>query len=200
MLAAAVEETLIAPGTPHGVAHGGERVGDAVDSVPAGTSLKTLAPKLKTSLEMVKLNLGPAPSEAELETLSTGTNNASHKRYASRLLVELKAGKSFARAYDYPLAVWRLGDSQILVALGGEPVVDYALKFKSQFGSDTWVAGYSNDVMTYIPSLRVLKEGGYEGGGAMVPYGMPALRWDDDVEELITAAAGRLVSKIRAGE
>jgi hypothetical protein len=200
MLAAAVEETLIAPGTPHGVAHGGERVGDAVDSVPAGTSLKTLAPKLKTSLEMVKLNLGPAPSEAELETLSTGTNNASHKRYASRLLAELKAGKSFARAYDYPLAVWRLGDSQILVALGGEPVVDYALKFKSQFGSDTWVAGYSNDVMTYIPSLRVLKEGGYEGGGAMVPYGMPALRWDDDVEELITAAAGRLVSKIRAGE
>ena len=29
------------------------------------------------------------------------------------------------------------------------------------------VAGYSNDVMAYMPSLRVLREGGYEGGAAM---------------------------------
>lgn len=47
------------------------------------------------------------------------------------------------------------------------------------------MAGYCNDVMTYIPSSRVLKEGGYEGGGAMIPYGQPALRWPDNVEDLI---------------
>ena len=32
-------------------------------------------------------------------------------------------------------------------------------------------AAYSNYVMAYIPSLRVLQEGGYEGGGAMTFYG-----------------------------
>ena len=30
-----------------------------------------------------------------------------------------------------------------------------------------------NDVFAYIPSRRVLEEGGYEGGGAMVHYLQP---------------------------
>ena len=37
------------------------------------------------------------------------------------------------------------------------------------------MTGYANDVMAYIPSLRVLKEGGYEGGGAMIYYGLPTV-------------------------
>ena len=61
---------------------------------------------------------------------------------------------------------------------------------------ETRVAGYRNDVMTYIPSLRVLKEGGYEGGRATIPYGMRALRWADDVEDLIIAATQRVVQKL----
>ena len=65
-------------------------------------------------------------------------------------------------------------------------VVDYALRLKEQRrGKQTWVAGYSNDVMAYIPSRRVLAEGGYEGGGAMVYYGLPA-PWHDTVEAAIT--------------
>jgi hypothetical protein len=38
--------------------------------------------------------------------------------------------------------------------------------------------------LDYIPSLRVLKEGGYEGGGAMVYYGLPTI-WSPAVEESI---------------
>jgi len=80
--------------------------------------------------------------------------------------------------------------------------VDYALKFKREFGPQTWVAGYANDVMCYIPSLRVLNEDkpplasklwGYEGSQAMKVLGLPALRWADDVEELVTASTRRLV-------
>ena len=177
MLAAAVEETFIAP-------------------TNSASHLSPFTSRLKTSLEMITLNFGPAPAEAELEQISSGTNNPSHKRYANRLLNELKAGKQFPRTYPYPVQAWRLGDSQLLIALGGEPVVDYSLKFKGKFGPQTWVAGYCNDVMTYIPSLRVLKEGGYEGGGAMVPYGQPALRWADDVEDLLTSAVTRLVDNV----
>ena len=40
------------------------------------------------------------------------------------------------------------------------------------YGTDAdWalkLAGYSNDVFAYIPSRRVLREGGYEAGGAMI--------------------------------
>jgi len=62
----------------------------------------------------------------------------------------------------------RFGEDLILVALPGEVVVDYSLRLKLELAGPTvWVAGYSNDVFGYLPSLRVLEEGGYEGGGAM---------------------------------
>src|SRR5207302_9926767 len=107
MLAAAVEEVLLSP--------------------PA-----KLPAKLDTMLEMVTLHLGPAPTEAELEKM-LNDKNASTRRYATRLLNELKAGKSFIRTYAYPLQAWRFGDRQLLLTLGGEPVIDYALKFKKSF-------------------------------------------------------------------
>ena len=44
--------------------------------------------------------------------------------------------------------------------------------------------------MAYIPSRRVLTEGGYEGGGAMVYYGLPA-PWSPEVEERIVAEVHR---------
>ena len=72
-------------------------------------------------------------------------------------------------------------------------VVDYALRLKSELGGiRTWVAGYSNDVMAYIPSRRVLREGGYEGGGAMVYYGLPTI-WAPIVENQIVEQVHALV-------
>jgi neutral ceramidase len=71
--------------------------------------------------------------------------------------------------------------------------VDYSLRLKKELGENgTWVAGYTNDVMAYIPSLRVLKEGGYEGGGAMVYYGLPA-PWAPETEEMIVKEVHRLL-------
>ena len=101
-----------------------------------------------------------------------------------------------AETYPYPVEVWRLGDLTWVI-LGGEVVVDYALRLKRNLGaSDTWVAGYSNDVMAYIPSLRVLNEGGYEGETAMIYYGLPT-KWSEQVEEQIIDAVTRLEKKTR---
>ena len=160
MLAAAVEEVLLVPP-------------------------KTLSPELATAMETVSLHLGEAPTAAELEKLKSAKEDYT-RRWATRLSHELKSGQNFIRTYPYPVQAWRLGD-QLLITLGGETVVDYALSFKRKFGARTWVAGYCNDVMTYVPSLRVLKEGGYEGGGAMVYYGLPSV-WGTKVEEVIVSA------------
>jgi hypothetical protein len=181
----------------------GQMLASAVEEVLLARA-KTLPPKLQTTMEMVTLHLGAEPTADELEKLASD-QNASTRRWATRLLAELKAGKRFIREYPFPVQAWRFGDSQLLVTLGGEPVVDYALKFKKEFGEQTWVAGYCNDVMTYIPSLRVLKEDippravprwGYEGNHAMIVYGMPAQRWAEDVEDLISNAARRLVKQL----
>ncbi len=171
MLSAAVEETLRGP-------------------------MRSLPPELQTSLEMVTLKLGPTPGETELEKMATESDPT--RRWATNLLAQIKSGKSLMREYSFPLQVWRFGNTQLLITLGGEPTVDYALKFKKEFGEKTWVAGYCNDVMTYIPSRRVLEEGGYEGGRAMIVYGLPALRWAEDVEDRITESTRRQVEKIQS--
>jgi len=44
--------------------------------------------------------------------------------------------------------------------------------------------GYCNDVMSYIPSLRILREGGYEGNMACMVYGLPTA-WSPETETLI---------------
>jgi hypothetical protein len=83
------------------------------------------------------------------------------------------------------------------VTLGGEVVVDYSIRLKTELGVDNvWVAGYANDVMAYIPSLRVLREGRYEGGDSMVYYGQPS-PWAEDVEELIVREVHRQVESLR---
>lgn len=80
-----------------------------------------------------------------------------------------------------------------LVALGGEVVVDYALRLAREFKNETlWVAGYSNDVFGYVPSVRVLHEGGYEGADAMIYYGRPG-PFTEVVEERIVAKVRELM-------
>jgi hypothetical protein len=62
--------------------------------------------------------------------------------------------------------------------------------------SRVWVAGYSNHVFGYLPSQRVLKEGGYEGGGAMVYSQYPG-PFAESVEERVISKALELVQKVR---
>jgi len=104
----------------------------------------------------------------------------------------IDAGGSLPKTYPYPIGLWRLGDTIHWLTLGGEVVIDYPLKFKETFGPSLWVAGYSHDVMGYIPSRRVWEEGGYEGGGSMIYYGQPA-RWSSQVEDHIEEAVAALM-------
>jgi neutral ceramidase len=117
-------------------------------------------------------------------------------RHARQLLGIIdRDGKLYDR-YPYPVQAWQFGTGLTLIALGGEVVVDYALRFKAAYGwEDTWVAAYSNDVMGYIPSLRVLKEGGYEGGGAMVNYGRPG-PLAPEIEDVIAAKVSEIVKRV----
>lgn len=97
---------------------------------------------------------------------------------------------------NYPIHVWRFGPELTFIALTGETVVDYSLKFKAAYGwNTTWVCGYNNDLLSYVPSLRVLREGGYEGITGMFEYGHRA-PYTEAVEDLITAEVNELVNKL----
>ena len=98
--------------------------------------------------------------------------------------------------YAYPVQAWRLG-GLAWVALGGEVVVDYALRLRREAGDALWVFGYSNDVMAYIPNERVLREGRYEGETSMVPYGQPG-PWAPGLEDQIVGAVHDLLGRTAA--
>ena len=92
-----------------------------------------------------------------------------------------------------------LGDQLTLLALSGEVVVDYAIRLQKELGGEgrtLWVAAYANDVVGYIPSVRVLKEGGYEGGEAYFGSTWP-LPFAEDVESIVVNAARDVVKKVR---
>ena len=89
-----------------------------------------------------------------------------------------------------------LKTSLTFIALTGESVVDYCLRFKREYGNDsTWVAGYNNELLSYIPSLRVLREGGYEGVDDMDEYGLPA-PYAEELEERIAGKVAELVRTV----
>lgn len=157
--------------------------------------LKTIQPALKTSFELIELPYEKIITRPELE-VATRDANAVRKRWAERMIKKLDAGEKFATSYPYPLHAWKLGNEMLMIGMGAETVVDYALRFKAEFGKGTWVCGYVDDMIAYIPSRRVWAEGGYEGGPNLYEYGRPALRWAADNEELIAGKIKKLVDSV----
>ena len=171
----------------------GSILGDAVDQV-LKARMKTVNGPLRIAMETTELRFATPPSRAELEQRLT-SKDATTKRHAERMLEKLNRDGKLVESHPYPVQAWSFGNQMAMLTLGGELVVDYSLRFKGRYGWDKlWVAGYSNDVFGYIPSLRVLKEGGYEGGGAMLFGGFPG-PFADDVEERVAAAVDRVMTK-----
>jgi hypothetical protein len=101
------------------------------------------------------------------------------------LLKELKETGKIRSTYEYPVQVIKFGSDWTVVTLGGEVVVDYSFRIEKELGGgNVTVAGYSNDVFGYVPSRRVLEEGGYEAGGAMLWGSLPG-PFASNVEEKI---------------
>ncbi len=104
--------------------------------------------------------------------------------------VELEYDQPDRAPLTYPVQVIRFGNDLAIVALGNEVVVDYSLRLKRELtqpdGPAIWVAGYSNLYGGYIPSRRVLLEGGYEASSP----------WKPTLEEVIVAKAHDLFARL----
>ncbi|MFO1092379.1 MAG: neutral/alkaline non-lysosomal ceramidase N-terminal domain-containing protein [Planctomycetaceae bacterium] len=158
--------------------------------------LTPVTPGLKTAFELIELEYLATVTRAELAAEIAGSNEL-RARWARRMLARLDAGEAFPRSYPYPVHAWKLGHEMLVIGQGAETVVDYALRFKREFGPGTWVLGYADDMISYIPSRRVWEEGGYEGGWSLYEYGRPAYRWAGDIEDRIAAAVHRLVAQVQ---
>jgi hypothetical protein len=174
----------------------GRQLADAVEAVVAG-DLKPVAGRARTALKWIDLPLDKFPQREELEAQAKGKPSPEQRR-AVHLLKMLEVRGKFDATCPYPIQTWQLGTGLTWVALGGEAVVDYAHRLKRELGPNLWVTAYANDVMAYIPSLRVLKEGGYEA--TIFSSLLAGSSWAPQTEELIVAKAHDLVADVRGGK
>lgn len=162
----------------------GEELASAVKRT-VSEKLTPLRPIIHSTYEEVDLPYAPLPEKAYLQELQQNSATSSYeKRWASLLMERMQKGEEIPHAYSYyPIQTWQMGD-QIMVVLGGEVVVEYAIRIKRLLGPQTFVMAYANDVMAYIPSLRILREGGYEGFSSSRVYNRPST-WAPEIEEII---------------
>src|SRR6185437_1071300 len=114
-------------------------------------------------------------------------------------LDRLDRKESLRAAVPYRIHTWAFGDSLAMVFLPGEVVVDYSRRLKRELdGLRLWINAYANDAPCYIPSERVLKEGGYEGGGAMVYYDVPGPFRAGLEQKILDAAHAQLDKRFRS--
>ena len=156
-------------------------------------NLKPIHGPLACRRERIRLPFDKIPTRDQWESRAGRDDPVGY--HARVQLARLDRGEALQTELVYPVQTWAFGEDLAMVFLAGEVVVDYALRFKKEFDADRlWVTAYANDVPCYIPSRRILAEGGYEAEGAMVYYDRPG-RLVPEVEDLIAAAVHRLLPK-----
>jgi hypothetical protein len=158
--------------------------------------LERLNGPVRTAFSTINLPLTPYTRET-VEEMAKDSNV--YKQRLARVLLESFEGRpqlSPPRTVMYPVQAIGLSKDTAIVALGGEVVVDYGLRTKQAFPKRKLiVAGYSNDVMCYIPTARILKEGGYEAVDSMVYYGQPT-PFTPQVEDMVMGAVRKTMARI----
>jgi len=132
----------------------------------------------------------PLPIE-ELQVIAKGIDYEA--RWAKGIISELKTKGHLIKSYPFPVGYWQIGQQKLFI-LGGESVIAYSVKLKQTYGEQIFVMSYANDVMAYIPSEVILKEGGYEGDTSHRVYGLPS-KWSKSIESKIIQGIKDLISK-----
>lgn len=176
---------------PHGTMelarkHGRE-LSDEVDRV-LGTRLEPVRGPLRLSFARADLPMD-VPSRAELEKQAGASGPAAAT--AKRHLAALDKGDKLPDHYAGPVAVWQFADDLTLVALSGEVVVDYVALLEKALGPNRlWLSAYANDYFGYLPSARLLAEGGYE------TRGLDGIRFSPKAQDVLTAKVRELAGKV----
>lgn len=169
----------------------GRELAAAVERV-LNEDMRKLTPHLTTTYSEIELPLSSPSTPGELKKPVDNSPDY-EKRWALRMTDILEDKGSLLTTYPYPVQLWKLGDQSIMI-LGGEVVIEYAIKLKQLFGNEIFVMSYANDVMSYIPSDIILEEGGYEGASSQMVYGMPG-PWKSGIETTILEEMTKLAEK-----
>ncbi|MBM3858923.1 MAG: hypothetical protein FJ395_04650 [Verrucomicrobia bacterium] len=171
----------------------GNAIGEEVKTIVKG-SMRVVSGKLECRAKQIDLPFDELPTRAEWETRAKD-KTAAVAYHAKVQLAKLDRGEKLPTTLPYLVQVWNFGHDLAMVFFPGEIVVDYSLRLKRELDSERlWVNGYSNDMPCYIPSERILAEGGYEGASAMLYYDRPT-KFAPGIEQRIISTVHQLIPR-----
>jgi hypothetical protein len=151
----------------------------------------------KLAYDEVELPLAAPPGRTQLAQ-DARSEDVPVRRRAEAYLKLLDGGQSLPESVRFPIAVLRLGDDLTFVLMAGEVTVDYSRRLKRMLAGDhPWPVGYAYEVPCYIPSARLIKEGGYETESSLIYYGFYG-PFRGGIETLLLNRLEELVSGERA--
>ena len=157
----------------------GKALADEVDEVLGAGGMRPVRGKLSTRYGEVMLPLTELSREQLKPYLLLPNFQA---RQAAHMLEVLEAGGELPKEYAAPIAVWQFAGDLTLVALPGEPVAEYATLVREALGTkvqSVWISGYNNDCFGYLPTAKVIEEGGHEA------IGVTLWAWGNDVDRQV---------------
>jgi hypothetical protein len=161
----------------------GENLAREVKSLLSGDLKDLRSKRVVTKLRELQLPFAPHFTEDQLKERAQKPGIVGY--HARKNLARLQRGANLPTTLYYPLITWNFDDQLSLLFLPGEVVVDYAIRLRKENPTGPlWIHAYANYVPCYIPSKRILNEGGYEAEESLWYYDRPA-RLKPDVEDLI---------------
>ncbi len=137
--------------------------------------LRPVSPALAAAETQTVWPLLPTPARALLVSIAENPGAYELQRMWARRQIEiLDRGGKLPTAADITLHGIRLGRGLRIAALEGEAVGELGLFVEAFYGSGTTFAlGYTDGTQLYLPSERMLPEGGYEVE-SYYEYGFPS--------------------------
>ncbi len=173
----------------------GRQLAEAVERAIQKPGKKISGP-IAVGYREIQLPLDLPAKEAYLQAAERNDNFSGKwgKRYASML----KRGETIPDRWPFRIQAMRFGPEPepfILVALDGEVFTEYGLNIGKKLApATTIVLGYSNGVVSYLPTAEAIAAGGYEAT-AFRNFGVPG-PYSQNVEQIVTEQAVALARTI----
>jgi hypothetical protein len=187
------------------------RIEDEASAVPISRyrrrTLEAVAPELAAASRTVSIPLLPPPPldeiielreqyERELDEArasgDTGRVKVAyyHAAWARKIEAGLRDGTT-PREVEAPIHAVRIGDGAIVTG-PGETFTEYGIAIKQRSpAAPTLYAGYTNEIIGYLPTAAEYEFGGYEAGTGYKSAGLPSL-FDPSVERICVETGVRL--------
>ncbi len=120
----------------------------------------------------------------------------------TQMLKVLDSGGTLPTKYSAPIAAWSFGNDLTIVAFPTETVSEYAINLRAKYPDEPlWVSGYNNDLFGYIPTAKIVREGGHETIGVTTWLWGTDLKnqvglFSENVEKVMMDRASELIKEL----